>query len=330
MNDSAFIALQTLLYALTTALFVTRLAIDGRRAHLRRPAVASLLLATVCWLAYSGAYGNTIWRAVVRLRRMSATPYENVTPGELKSILVTMLMGVVCLWAAKGSLCALYFLLTENVSKTTHRVLWGAMAYVGLSFAAVMVEYGVWCKPYSRHWAPKTRAEICNESIHMPSLYTYTALNLSSDICVMLVPLLLLRRIALQPRQRFAVSFLFMLGIATMAMGAARFVVLWDMARKFDFGRNRTQVAEFVTKAEMAGAVVAACAPSLRGMVTRRWGVKVGSSGSAGMVGTVGSPEPRGVVDNGWGGIDETVAGGDRERRWEYSIEEERRNVGDR
>ena len=98
----------------------------------------------------------------------------------------------------------------------------------------------------------------------------YAACNISSDVLVLAVPLVVLRSITKRPRERYGVFFLVFLGAGTIATTAACCALHIAYRRDLVVNYAVVQLAELLALIELAVALAAVSLPSLKAVLYRR------------------------------------------------------------
>ncbi|KAK6443509.1 hypothetical protein LTR95_000336 [Oleoguttula sp. CCFEE 5521] len=125
-----------------------------------------------------------------------------------------------CLWAVKSSFLAFFWRLTHQIP-TLRRLWWVAMAVTVVSYIGCVITYPVSCTsfilgacetPYNIH-------------ISLISLRYSTAVDISTDAMIMVIPILLTWRLQMSIQQKFGLAAVLSLGIITIVFSAIRIIV---------------------------------------------------------------------------------------------------------
>jgi len=130
-----------------------------------------------------------------------------------KMVLVVEQMQCITIWLVKACLLLMYSHLTMNLSQ---RVAVKVVAvYAAVGFVVMEILYlGVWCRPFNQYWAVPTDNIQCSAATN--HLITNLALNISSDIMIMLIPMPILLKSSLPLKKKIILCGIFLLGCFTI------------------------------------------------------------------------------------------------------------------
>ncbi|KAJ5306330.1 hypothetical protein PENANT_c017G02184 [Penicillium antarcticum] len=179
-------------------------------------------------------------------------------------------------------------------SRLVKYLIWISMAVVVGLFAAVLLVDIFQCHPVAYVYDQTIPGGKC---INQGAFYVSTAaLNLSTDLMVLSIPIIITWRLQMPIRRKIAVCIILCLGGVATAIGVWRIIILANaficQTKKLD----PTYAVDFCSSAvEVNVAVVTACAPSLKAISTKFLPRLLGSSNGGG----TGSGTRRGAHKRG-------------------------------
>ncbi|KAL7267456.1 hypothetical protein RUND412_009960 [Rhizina undulata] len=208
-----------------------------------------------------------------------------------KLIVVEMFSYYTALWTAKAAFLAMYYGLVVGLSAGLRWTLYITMAYAGLGYVALMFLSGFICRPFHRNWeyVPNACRIVSAETVLLS-----TILNVSTDLLIMVLPLLILRSFTIRRRDKFAIMFLMSLGMMSITAASVRVFVFTKMHLTDSLDLSNARKIELLSVVELAAVFIAACSPSLRAFFMRRkqWGTNDEASDGSDRSGTEGMKKP--------------------------------------
>ncbi|KAI1429077.1 hypothetical protein F5Y12DRAFT_590650 [Xylaria sp. FL1777] len=136
-----------------------------------------------------------------------------------KLVLVTEQMQIVTIWLVKACLLIIY---SRLIRFSKFHILFVKLVacYVALGFVVMEVLYfGVWCRPFSQYWAVPPKSIQCSAATH--HLITNAALNITSDLCIIIIPMPVFVQINIAKKKKVVLCFVFALGLFTIGAAIA-------------------------------------------------------------------------------------------------------------
>ncbi|CEF74611.1 hypothetical protein FGSG_02334 [Fusarium graminearum PH-1] len=156
-------------------------------------------------------------------KNMDTKEYEKWAYGS-QMFFVSLILNVVILWTLKLNMLCLYKRVVRGLC--TERFVKPLMAQVLVSFTVIILTLALTCRPFNQLWqvwpdpGPKC----------VPQNLTFFVLilsfNLSTDVCIMLIPIPVVLGIQVNPLKRFCLCLLFSLGFLCMSAAILRFIVI--------------------------------------------------------------------------------------------------------
>ena len=109
-------------------------------------------------------------------------------------------------WSVKLSLLLLY--LRIFLSKTFHRIVYGIMALLILSFVAVFISWFTLCRPISAYWDGK--GDCANVTAYLKAVGSF---NAGLDFVVWVLPIPMVWKLQLPIFRKIELSIVFLLGL---------------------------------------------------------------------------------------------------------------------
>jgi hypothetical protein len=173
------------------------------------------------------------------------------------------------LWMVKASFIAMYFSSKRHLSPLLRWVLYFVIAYLIASYAVTIIAQAMWCGAWGKQWDISPQ-NYCTPFVSATAISLHIVMNVTSDLLVMAIPLILIHQTKVQKRDKWGIGFLILLGGATVAT-ALVCCSLHAMYRKDMVRHSGTiRMVELLTCIELSIAVTTACLPSLRAVAYRR------------------------------------------------------------
>lgn len=122
----------------------------------------------------------------------------------------------------------------------------------------------------TRTFRATTSTDYCTPFSSALAIGIYTFCNVTSDILVMAIPLVILHYITKLPRERYAIFFLLFLGLGTIATTATCCALHITYRKQLMVYYSYVQLAELLACIELSVALMAVSLPSLKGVLYRR------------------------------------------------------------
>ncbi|KAA8909389.1 hypothetical protein FN846DRAFT_615588 [Sphaerosporella brunnea] len=279
MLEDAWLAVLVLFFALPTILVGLRIYYDANR-YLRSgylaSSVISLVFAIAAYLFFALACAMVFYRSQKRVLWMDR-PAQTVVGGMhalgqplREATIVHSYIVPTGLWLCKGSFVAMYFNLKRHLNEKTKRLLYGTVAYLILTFLVLILTHALWCdRVFGKQWA-LTATTYCTPFASSLTIGLYAFCNITSDILVLTIPLVILHYITVLPRERYAIVFLLVLGVGTIATTATCCALHITYRHELVVYYNYIQVAELLACIELSVGMMAASLPSLKALLYRK------------------------------------------------------------
>ncbi|TGZ83710.1 hypothetical protein EX30DRAFT_89404 [Ascodesmis nigricans] len=184
----------------------------------------------------------------------------------LKVTLYNQFAFVSMLWAIKASFLVSYFNMVGFLSVKLKSMLKGSAVLLGATWAAMMLILGLWCRPVGRNWSMST--EFCSPQTSVSQTIVFFVLHLITDLPVIILPALILRSLQLARGEKYALGFVYIIGVVTLASSVIRFVFHLRFAHDHELSLAGVEEAidriYFVSLAEATMSIILVCLPSLR------------------------------------------------------------------
>lgn len=177
-------------------------------------------------------------------------------------------MYITGVWLVKGSFLALYFDIFRSLPPRIRKMLQLTTIYTALSWFANFLLPLVYCRPLSLVWS------IEHHCTSFRSTFGTTfpmVTNITTDLLIMVIPILVLRTLNLRRSEIFAIAFLLSLGCLTVIAALLRFAYVTKRNALGKSGSpNLVTQAQIWSYAEVCIAIFAACLPAGRVVLARR------------------------------------------------------------
>jgi len=288
MTEDSWLAVLLLFFLMPTILLSLRIYFDTSR-YLRNgylaSSVISLMFAIACYFFFAIGCGMTFYRSRRRLQFMDRVPNPDLARGGEGRMIApmqalgqplreaTILHSYIVptgLWLCKASFVAMYFNLKRHLNPTIKKLLYATIAYLAVSYLALILTHALWCgRIFGKQWAHTSQSH-CTPFTQTLSISIYAVMNISSDILVLAIPLVIFHYISLPPREKYAIFFLLFLGTATIATTATCCALHITYRSELLMYYSFIQLAELLACIELSVAVCAVSLPSLKAVLYRK------------------------------------------------------------
>lgn len=242
-------------------------------------------LVLLSWLSGMVLISINTWKNSLRQRYVhlpSSELYYSV-PKPLSSHLlyvswISLFFIYISLWAAKFALLAFFGNFMRRIEKKSTRIVFaGACAFTAATFLLHMILLTTWCSPVSSNW--DIEGHLCSAVHDIKSVSISTAANVTTDLVILAVPVLVLFTLGRERRRltmragmgKVEISgIVFVLCMAALSIIAAlaRWITLFlvrDVPKA-----NITHTIDVWALVEIVSSLVAVCLPSLRSFARKR------------------------------------------------------------
>ncbi|KAF2773743.1 hypothetical protein EJ03DRAFT_286011, partial [Teratosphaeria nubilosa] len=220
-------------------------------------AVAVLMSASACIDADQKGLDRHTWDV----------PLDDYVGAALVGWIAQVLMLISCC-ATKISVLLFHRRLVKDIGNWIWAI-WFAIAFTACYFVAILISYCFLCRPLDSYWLsydllhPYTRHYKCIDGTAFS--LSIGVLSVVSDLYAVFLPMIVLRKhdLDVPRRQRIGLNIIFGLGALVAGAGIARTYYLWKINHNYD--TSWTGFDLFVwSLLETHGAIICACAPSMR------------------------------------------------------------------
>ncbi|KAF9697424.1 hypothetical protein EKO04_004622 [Ascochyta lentis] len=180
----------------------------------------------------------------------------------LKTVFVMCYFFDFGLYFPKVSLVAFYWWLIPLGFQRLRIAVYVSAAYVGCAFVATLLSDTLHARPISNNWSLE------NQLLSTWNSYTTFAinwtLNWSTDLLLFILPFFIISCLKLRKRQKIALCGVFSLGLITIAISLARFIVYTVTDYNVDDASGNLWCT-----AEMCTATIVVSLPALKALVVR-------------------------------------------------------------
>ncbi|KAK4206140.1 hypothetical protein QBC37DRAFT_145338 [Rhypophila decipiens] len=133
----------------------------------------------------------------------------------------------VLLWALKASLLVFYLRLTAGLGRSYRIRIYIGFAFLLASFIVVVMNLFLACRPFHHYWQifPNPGA-VCQPAIANQIVWTYFAMNVSTDLYLISIPVPMLWQANLKPLRKMGLIVLFSGGLFVVACATLRCVFI--------------------------------------------------------------------------------------------------------
>ncbi|KAF8247147.1 hypothetical protein K440DRAFT_661623 [Wilcoxina mikolae CBS 423.85] len=283
MTEDAFLTMMIVFFIIPSILLSARIYFDTAR-YLRSgylaSSVVSLLFAIGSYLFFAVACGMTLWRSRKRVELMDRIdtahgagkiPLMEALGRPLSE--ATILHSYIVptgLWLCKASFVAMYFNLKRHLNLRTKRLLYFTVFYLVFSYLVVVFSHGWWCGgSFGKQWADSSTS-YCTPFTAIVTISINVFMNITSDILVLSIPLMILHYITVLPRERYAIIFLLFLGLGTIVTTSTCCALHITYRHHLVVYYSYVQLAELLAFIELSVALTAVSLPSLKAVLYRK------------------------------------------------------------
>ncbi|KAI5777584.1 hypothetical protein EDC01DRAFT_732465 [Geopyxis carbonaria] len=179
------------------------------------------------------------------------------------------------LYAVKASFLCMYYRLFTSESLRSRLVFFAGALYVCTCWTATILLLALWCRPIATNY--NSLFDGCSPFLEFPPVVAVAAMNISSDLVVMCLPLVVIARLVVTQRStKIAVVLIVAMGVVSVVASVIKLVmqlILIGDGYSGDGPAARTSwsVGMWFT-VETWAAYTAACLPALRKRLVFRWG----------------------------------------------------------
>ncbi|KAI5792010.1 hypothetical protein EDC01DRAFT_630506 [Geopyxis carbonaria] len=202
-----------------------------------------------------------------------------LAPKYLQRLIATGLVYYTALWCFKGAFLSFFWYLfvtrrpdTKAWSGTRVAVT-AAAAYTGASYVTVVFAYTLGCRPFAANWSADLSVLVaCSVMFSVPYNTAGFALDVSTDIFIVMIPLVLISRLQLRTRAEWvALLFVFTIGIVSPVAATVRYVSIRRIIQEPQVDFQVLRVLNLFSSVEYWTALVAFALPSFRAVLGRVW-----------------------------------------------------------
>lgn len=185
------------------------------------------------------------------------------------------------IWGVKAAFITGYWRLRGTLHRPIRLLLYTTTVYTVLTFLANILLHTFSCRPISLNWTGGTGRRCFSYAI-LPNLTVLAVTNISTDLLILLIPLLILGTFKLRTHETYSLAFVFVVGITSIVAMALRYGFAWKEDAKGEgvYGIVENEWRKVFTTLEATCAGCAFCMPAMRrvvrGFVERKgWGSEV-------------------------------------------------------
>ncbi|KAH9906196.1 hypothetical protein F4778DRAFT_636139 [Xylariomycetidae sp. FL2044] len=220
-----------------------------------------LALATGCLIGDLGIQQYMWNRGMADLGSASRADFIAI----MQMIIPGSTLYVTSLWAIKAALVIFYKKLAAPGTKI-QTVYNFTLGFLAVSWTVIFFDIVFQCFPNNKRWSLDPNYQ-CDPSASETNYWITILLNIFSDVLIICLPISMVLKLQMRPKQKLGVIGIFALGF---------FVVISSIIRAYYSKRNETMLTCTVSMVETAIAIIASCLPALRSMILGN--TQVGSS----------------------------------------------------
>ncbi|KAG9662454.1 hypothetical protein KCU64_g1939, partial [Aureobasidium melanogenum] len=189
----------------------------------------------------------------------------------LKAVFASCFFFDIGLFMPKASITAFYWWLIPKMFKNLRVLLLIVTIYLGFAATTSFFVDLLICSPIHYNWSLDYDEQGRSIWNSYRDFWIEWMLNFSTDVFLFCIPFFIIKSLKLRQRQKFGLIGVFSLGLITMAISFARFMIY--TVSDYDLGDNDGAV---MCTAEMCTSLIVASLPGLKVLITR--GIKNASS----------------------------------------------------
>ncbi|KAI4723202.1 hypothetical protein E4T48_00581 [Aureobasidium sp. EXF-10727] len=164
----------------------------------------------------------------------------------------------------KASITAFYWWLIPQMFRNLRFMLCAVTVYLACALTGSFFVDLLICYPIHYNWSLDYDEQGQSIWNSYTDLWVNWTLNFSSDVFLFFIPFFIIKSLKLRQRQKFGLIGVFSLGLITMAISFARFMIY--TVSDYDLGDNDGAV---LCTAEMCTSLIVASLPGLKVLITR-------------------------------------------------------------
>ncbi|KAA8909522.1 hypothetical protein FN846DRAFT_603683 [Sphaerosporella brunnea] len=181
--------------------------------------------------------------------------------------------GYICaLWSVKASFLCSYYSMSRHLSVKLRQVMKLTWVALLLTLLGLVFGFTFWCRPIERNWSID-QDYFCSPQAKPAQAVLVYALHIGTDIPIMAIPFFIIHTLKLGRSEKYAISFMFLLGFMTVATSTFSFILHMQFIKLEQYGiygpsgdalGEKLEGIYLSAVAEVFGAVFIVCLPSTR------------------------------------------------------------------
>jgi len=165
--------------------------------------------------------------------------------------------------STKAAFLATYNKLQVQLRYRCYRNAWRCItAWVVVGFIISELLYLLWCRPVTNNWNPESFCSVFSSTTVIAISYFF---SMTSDILVLMFPLMLFRKLRFNRRETLAFFFLVFVGIVSPAAETIRFALI---IKSTIGGHSGSSVVGLMNIIQVLAGLVACCLPAYRPLLS--------------------------------------------------------------
>lgn len=169
----------------------------------------------------------------------------------------------------KAAYLAFYADLYSRVRTKRRLAIWIAGAVWAVTYLCAFLVLFTYCSPFEQNWRPDGTNPRCPVLFNVPTFFLLSAVNIVSDIAILIVPLLIISSMTLGRTEKVSLALVFSIGTISIAASVVRCGLVGDRFIKANHTWDTVWNWMLWSHAEIFFGVLAFTLPSFRHVVLR-------------------------------------------------------------
>jgi len=180
-----------------------------------------------------------------------------------KNVYVQSPISYSILWLAKAGFLALYWEVVDQLPSRMRFYVGAVAVYVFLAWVGMLVACFGWCRPIDTNWSMDPNV-LCIPLGHKSFITTLFVLVLTSDLLILIIPIILVKRVRLWEKNKWGVLGVGCFASLSMIASIIRYGVLMSSSNN-----DNGELIDYMTSLENDLAKIALCLPAFRYWIKR-------------------------------------------------------------
>ena len=176
------------------------------------------------------------------------------------------------MYLLKGAFLAFYWRLFSRVQSRFVYLLYGTTGFVIITYIITLTIHFTWCIPVHRNWTiPLSEFPGTSSIDNLTTLTVGSFLNITTDLMILILPLLIVQSFNMKRREKYGLSFIFAVGIMCVTASVVRYYKLYLPFDHLPVSIDGVRVSILWSTIEITTGMIAFCLPGFRMVLFRAY-----------------------------------------------------------